>query len=142
MGSGQADKGTGICKAVPLSLQALEILDDFLPLNLGTTDVILGVQWLETLGETVHHWKEHTMKLRVGNHQVILQREPLLHKTRVSLKHMVRLLRSKKQGLWVELNYLATTPTDQSWPSFVAPLLSQFVSVFCDAYGAASSSST
>ena len=55
MGSGASVKGTGVCRAVPLSLQALEILDDFLPLELGSTDVILGVQWLETLGETIHH---------------------------------------------------------------------------------------
>ena len=58
-------KGEGICRAVPLRLQGLEIIEDFLPLQLGSTDVILGVQWLQTLGETTHHWRDHTMKIRV-----------------------------------------------------------------------------
>ena len=83
MGSGHAVKGAGVCRSVPLSLQSIEIVDDFLPLELGSTDVILGVQWLETLGETIHHWKEHTMKLRVGSQQVVLKGDPLLHKNRV-----------------------------------------------------------
>lgn len=43
-------KGEGICKGLKIQAQNLEIVSDFLPLNLGSADVILGMQWLETLG--------------------------------------------------------------------------------------------
>ena len=101
-----------------MTLQTLEIVNYFLPLELDSTDVILGVQWLETLGETIHHWREHTMKLTVGSQQVVLRGDPLLHKTRVSFKHMVRLLRSEKQGIWV-----------------VGSLLTRFAAVFATSTG-------
>lgn len=31
-------------------LQGVKIVEDFLPLDLGGFDLILGMQWLETLG--------------------------------------------------------------------------------------------
>lgn len=50
MGTRLFVKGAGVCKGVRLSLQSVEIVEDFLPLELGSSDIILGMQWLETLG--------------------------------------------------------------------------------------------
>lgn len=50
MGTGLTVKGEGMCKGVVLTLQNIEIVEDFLRLELGSADVILGMQWLETLG--------------------------------------------------------------------------------------------
>ena len=50
MGTGAAVKGKGVCRGVILTLQNIEIVVDFLPLELGSADVILGMQWLESLG--------------------------------------------------------------------------------------------
>ena len=51
MGTDLSVQGTSLCKGVMLQLQDIEVKTDFLPLNLGSADVILGMQWLETLGK-------------------------------------------------------------------------------------------
>lgn len=50
IGTGDSVKGQGLCKEVVLNMQNLTIIENFLPLELGGIDVILGMQWLETLG--------------------------------------------------------------------------------------------
>ncbi|GAA0174020.1 hypothetical protein LIER_27497 [Lithospermum erythrorhizon] len=52
LGTGQATKTKGICKGVTLTLQGVEIIEDFLPLDLRSIDLILDIQGLETLGVT------------------------------------------------------------------------------------------
>lgn len=44
MGTGLAVQGAGVFKGVPLSLQNMELIEDFLPLDLGSSDVILGMK--------------------------------------------------------------------------------------------------
>lgn len=50
LGTEKSIQMTGICKSVFLTLVNLTIINDFIPLLLGSADVILGVQWLMTLG--------------------------------------------------------------------------------------------
>lgn len=38
-----------------LLLGSITIVQDFLPISLGTVDVILGVQWLETLEDVTNN---------------------------------------------------------------------------------------
>lgn len=46
LGKGDATKSRGVCKYEVLQLDGGVVLhEDFLPLTLGTTDGILGVQW-------------------------------------------------------------------------------------------------
>ena len=52
MGTSLTIRGEGVCKSIPLILQNIEIVEDFLPLDLGNADVILGMQWLESIGGT------------------------------------------------------------------------------------------
>ena len=56
----------GVCKGVTLMLQNIEIVEDFLPIELGSSDVILGMKWLATLGETQVDWGSLVMKFRSG----------------------------------------------------------------------------
>ena len=81
MGTGMAMQGVGICKGVKLNLQNLQIIEDFLPLDLGSSDVILGMKWLAAIGKMNVDWKALTMKFQIGGIIVTLQGDPSLSKT-------------------------------------------------------------
>ena len=48
-----------------LQLQGIEIIEDFIPLNLGSTNIIMGIQWLEILWGTFVNWKTQLLKFRL-----------------------------------------------------------------------------
>ena len=52
LGTGAEIRATGVCKQVNLSLIELEIIADFFPIMLGSSEVILGYHWLASLGES------------------------------------------------------------------------------------------
>ena len=56
IGNGTRCLGKGICKRVKLKLRELTILADFLAVELGRVDVVLGMQWLDTTGTMKIHW--------------------------------------------------------------------------------------
>lgn len=64
-GTGLSVKGEGIYRGVVLLLQLIEVVKDFLPLELG----ILGVKWLETLGAIHINWKTLTMRFKIGDYR-------------------------------------------------------------------------
>ena len=47
LGTRESMRGTGLCKEVNLQLPGMTVIEDFLPLPLGNSDIILGVQWLK-----------------------------------------------------------------------------------------------
>ena len=73
MGTRDSIRGEGICKGITLYLQGIDIVEDFLPLGLGSSDIILGIQWLATLGMTHTNWKLQVMKFQLGNETVTLR---------------------------------------------------------------------
>lgn len=66
MGTRNSVRGKGVCRSVTLQVQGVDIIDDFLLLNLGSADIILGIQWLESLGTVQTNWKSQVMKFRIG----------------------------------------------------------------------------
>ena len=90
LGSGTAIKGKGVCEQVKLNLNGWMITTDFLPLELGGVDVILGMQWLYSLGVTEVDWKKLVMTFSHNNKRVIIKGDPSLTKTQVSLKNLTK----------------------------------------------------
>ncbi|XP_052196517.1 uncharacterized protein LOC127803919 [Diospyros lotus] len=105
MGSGMAIQGARVCKGVTLRLQNVEVVEDFLPLELGSSDVILGMKWLATLGETQVDWGSLVMKFRSRGMTITLLGDPSLSKTLVTLKSMMKAFR-EKGGVLLELGSL------------------------------------
>lgn len=102
MGTGESVKGYGECQGLRLQLQGLEILEDFLPLKLGNSDLILGVQWLEKLGPVTTNWKTQIMKFQINGVPATLKGDPSLDRSKVTLKNMLRTMVVKENDTgWV-----------------------------------------
>lgn len=54
LGSGAAVQGKGICEKLEVQLKNWSVKEDFLPLELGGVDVILGMQWLAVFSGSNH----------------------------------------------------------------------------------------
>nr|QIA97942.1 hypothetical protein AP_R.00g000396-v1.0.a3 [Amaranthus palmeri] len=101
LGNGEQIKKAGICQKLSVEIQGIVIVDDFLLLELGNTDMILGLQWLERLGEITVNWREQIMRFLWEETMVELRGDPSLGHSQVSLKAIMRTVRKEKQGLLI-----------------------------------------
>ena len=85
------------------NLQNLQIVEDFLPLELGSSDVILGMKWLAAVGKMNVDWKALITKFQIGGIAVTLQGDPSLSKTLVSLNTIVKAFKENGEGMLLEL---------------------------------------
>lgn len=103
LGTGETRVGTGRCKNVEVDLGAMQICENFLPLELGHSDIILGVEWLAKLGTVSTNWKTPLMQFNWHGSKVILRGDPSLERSLVTLKSMMKVIRKSKGGILVEL---------------------------------------
>ena len=85
LGDGKSVLTARLCKGVALTLQGVEVLEDFIPMELGCTDVILRVKWLRTLGGTDFNYDSHVMRFKLGNTTITLRGDPSLKRSAISL---------------------------------------------------------
>lgn len=62
LGDGHKVSARGVCNNVQITLGDLSFLVNCYKFDLGGVNVILGVAWLETLGEVRVNWRTMTMK--------------------------------------------------------------------------------
>ncbi|KAF2300154.1 hypothetical protein GH714_009962 [Hevea brasiliensis] len=103
----------------------------------GGVDFILGVAWLETLGEIHANWRQMTLKFQMGNRTVILQGDPSLSRTPVSLRALRKTVDVEFSSiLWlVESdggNNEVTNNLDSGQQEAMQTMLHQFADVFAE----------
>ncbi|KAA0041085.1 uncharacterized protein E6C27_scaffold477G00590 [Cucumis melo var. makuwa] len=113
---------------------------DFLPLELGGVDVILGMRWLYSIRVTVVDWKNLTLSFSSNGKQVCINGDPSLTKARVSLKSMIKSWGEQDEGFFIECRALEVEGLIRTKcckadviPEVVSPVLSvldQFMDVF------------
>ncbi|KAI0492631.1 hypothetical protein KFK09_026907 [Dendrobium nobile] len=132
LGTGKKERCSGQCKGVTLTLQGEETVQDFLLLDLGSTDVILGMQWLQFLGEMKVNWKKLYMEYGKGSRRVTLQGDPSLCRSRVALKSIFKTLRDDGEGYLIELQQVGMEEEREPEviPEVVQDLLQQHSTVF------------
>ncbi|KAA0060318.1 peroxidase 64 [Cucumis melo var. makuwa] len=104
-GDGTRCKGKGICRRIELKLEELTIVADFLAVELGKVDVVLGMQWLDmmdTMGTMKVHWPSLTLVFWVGKKKVVLKGDPSLIRAECSLKTIEITWELEDQGFLLE----------------------------------------
>lgn len=84
LGTGVTVSGVGICRDVDFKVANLGFHADFLILELGNVDVILGVQWLRTLGKCQVDWETHELSFVYKGKKETLYGDPTIHNCKFS----------------------------------------------------------
>jgi hypothetical protein len=62
---------TGCCRQLPVSIYGEHFVLNCYGVALGTNDMVLGVQWLESLGPILWDFSRHTLAFVRDGHQVV-----------------------------------------------------------------------
>ncbi|KAA0045702.1 ty3-gypsy retrotransposon protein [Cucumis melo var. makuwa] len=101
MGSGKAVQGKGMCTGVVVGLPGLTVVEDFLPLELGHLDMVLGMQWLPKQGAMTVDWRNLAMTFAVRDVKVMLRGDLSLTRMAISLKMLMKQWQPEDRGFLV-----------------------------------------
>ncbi|KZV49468.1 hypothetical protein F511_35963 [Dorcoceras hygrometricum] len=88
LGDGGKVQCQGVCRNLQLDLGDCQLNITGNLFDLGGVDVILGVEWLRTLGEVRLDWGKMRMRFREGEREIELKGDPSLQWSVVSLKSL------------------------------------------------------
>lgn len=136
LGTGETRLGTGKCKDVEVDLGALCITENFLPLELGHADIILGIEWLAKLGTISTNWKTPLMQFVWKGSKVMLRGDPSLERSMITLKSMMKMIRKNGGGLLIELTSLTKVEgeADLEIPSNIPEPLQQVIQLYAGVF--------
>ncbi|XP_061350311.1 uncharacterized protein LOC133295488 [Gastrolobium bilobum] len=134
VGNGEALQCTASCLEISLNLQAHAFVVDLLVLDLKGADVVLGIQWLETLGPIITDYAQMTMSFTHSNSTITLHGDYSISPTQISNAQLHKLVsQDSVSSYFMCLDSTDTTNTPK--PSHLPPppiqqLLTQFQDIF------------
>lgn len=76
MGDGHKSEMQGVCRGIKVEFDVGEFVIDAFLFDLEDIDMILGMSWLTTLGETTVDWKNQVMKIKTDQRERWLKGVP------------------------------------------------------------------
>ncbi|XP_058217468.1 uncharacterized protein LOC131328550 [Rhododendron vialii] len=116
------------------SVQGMEFISEVRLLPLGGCDMVLGVQWLSTLGPVLWDFKNLQMQFSVSDKEIVLKGDTSTAVQVVNAKKMQHLLNKKSSGVLAQLCSLQTVPSTEV-PLDLLQLLQDFHDVFREPNG-------
>jgi len=133
--NGQIIHTKGVCEGLNVHMQGNSFVTDFYILPLGGCDMVLGIQWLQTLGPIVWNFSALTMEFTLFKKAILLKG---LNPTESKLEDgglFSKLHSVRRKGLVLQLvsSEIQTTNADKN--PYFAELLAQFQKVFAEPTG-------
>jgi hypothetical protein len=117
----------GQCRALIINIEGYPVIVDFYILPVATCQLVLGVQWLQTLGLVEMDYKQLTMSFKEGDTLHIFRGIRPTSLTALSDKELYRL---HGVGLFFQILSVGSSAQFPSYPSEVSSLLEQYSFIF------------
>ena len=131
VGTGLQVQGSSVYKNVSLQLQEVQITQDFIVLEPGSADIILGIQWLRTLGKCEVDWEEKVLSFNTSLGRVTLRGD-------VDVQTTEQKLSSDEEGLEWDGNmfklFMAAV-SEPTIPMEIVDILEEYKEVFAEPTG-------
>ena len=121
----------GRCQGIRLSIQGITITADYYVLSMAAYQVVLGVQWLKTLGPVETNYKQLTMTFRIDEVRHTLQglgRQA--EASSIEVLHIKECSGLQRIGFFFQIQPLKNTFSTNTYPSAIQCLLEEFAEVF------------
>ena len=104
MGNGQKERGEGVCCGVRLKVQGVEIVQNFFLMELGGTEMVLGMDWLSSLGKIEADFRAMTLQWKVGGRSWKMVGDPSLCRAQATWKTTMKALKEDGEGYYIASN--------------------------------------
>ena len=105
----------GKCHNVRISMGDYNLCSDMFSLPLGGCDVVLGAQWLRTLGPILWDFAKLWMQFSINGTKHTLQGLQPGSLSLISLHRMEKLLNKISHGVIAQLHFIQMQPLEEIW---------------------------
>ncbi|PIN21602.1 hypothetical protein CDL12_05681 [Handroanthus impetiginosus] len=102
---GQKLLGNYICKSFSWKLQGIEFKSDIMTIPLSECDLVLGVQWLVTLGDTLFNYEQLRMEFFVDGKRIVLRGQKVKKPKFINGRKMGKVLSKMGQISLISLGF-------------------------------------
>ncbi|XP_019157771.1 PREDICTED: uncharacterized protein LOC109154433 [Ipomoea nil] len=128
-----------VCPVVEVCMQGFAFAMDLHVLRIVGLDVVLGVQWLQSLGSVTHDYSKMTMEFQMGSINVKLKGDSGLNNQPISFNQLQAMVTNGAIQTLYEIHHINTTdvaeptqmqPTPPTLPEPFRDLLLEFSPIF------------
>lgn len=128
--NGSKIQSEGTCNSITLKVQHNTIITNFYFITLRSYDIVLGVEWLRTLGSILRDFSIMTMQYSLGGHTILLYGLNPKYFTIEEEHHFLKPSSSSNKGLLLQILVQDTDYADSLIPRSICPLLTEFGTIF------------
>jgi hypothetical protein len=110
LGDGSLSTTKGACNGLEIDVGGVQMVVNAQLFDLGGMDMVLGVEWLRTLGDTIANWRKHTMSFWFNKQWVTLNGL----KEHADMETLQSILKQNPKNHRVSLKKLITTEDEGS----------------------------
>ncbi|KAF5450607.1 hypothetical protein F2P56_030941, partial [Juglans regia] len=133
--NGDSMNGEGLVQQLQFQMQGHNFTTDFFLLPLGGCDVVVGMQWLRTLGPVLWDFNKLTMTFTSGKGSVTLLGLSSSKPEFVEDVQIFQLTMVERKGMLLQLVHNETTPAMGSYAADIEAVLAKYDHVFAEPKG-------
>nr|UBX54614.1 transposon Tf2-1 polyprotein [Lupinus angustifolius] len=136
VGDGHKVRCMGKCPNLLIKLQQMEVIQDYYLFELWGVDMVLGKDWLASLGEVKADFGKLELTIKQGPNVHRLIGDPALSKSELTFGAFMQVFKKEGEGLILQcIGQTSSSQQPLQVPEAVDNLLSEFLEVFADLQG-------